>query len=198
MRETTTVTALIAMMLIPAIPMPGNGAGVDASAGPTSGAVAASEAAPSFRFASIDGGMLDTGDWRGRPVLVVNTASLCAFTPQLEGLQALHEAFADRGLVVLAVPSDEFNQELATGAEVAAFCELTFGLTLPMADITTVRGARAHPFYRWLAESHGIRPAWNFTKVLIGADGQPVRAWSPTVAPGSSAVRRAIEAALPG
>jgi glutathione peroxidase len=181
---------------------------IPARAGPLAGAAAPDRpgpadlmpdpAVPAFRFPSIDGGWLDTADWRGRPVLVVNTASLCAFTPQLDGLQALHETYAQRGLVVLAVPSDDFNQELATGAEVAEFCELTFGLTLPMTDILPVRGAGAHPFYRWLAEAHGIRPGWNFTKVLIGPDGQPLQAWAPNVAPASAAIRRAIEAVLPG
>lgn len=195
MYQRTICAALIAAFLAFAPPLPGHGAGVDTSG---SDASAGTEQTPSFHFASIDGGTLDTADWRGHPVLVVNTASLCAFTPQLEGLQALHEAYAGRGLVVLAVPSDDFNQELATGAEVAEFCELTFGLTLPMADITSVRGAGAHPFYRWLAESHGIRPVWNFSKVLIGPDGLPVQNWAPTVAPGSAAIRRAIEAALPG
>ncbi len=190
MRKTIAGTCLIASMLTPAMPMAGDGESMDA--------VASAELAPSFRFSSIDGGTLDTSDWRGRPLLVVNTASLCAFTPQLAGLQALHEAFADLGLVVLAVPSDDFKQELATGAEVAEFCELNFGVTLPMADITSVRGAGAHPFYRWLAEAHGIRPGWNFTKVLIGPDGQPLQAWAPNVAPGSAAIRRAIEAVLPG
>jgi glutathione peroxidase len=153
---------------------------------------------PAFTFPSIDGGTLDLSDWRGRPVLVVNTASLCAFTPQLEGLQALHDAYADRGLVVLAVPSDSFAQELASGSEVAAFCELTYGLTLPMTDITPVRGEGAHPFYRWLADTHGVRPEWNFAKVLIGPDGAFVQAWGPTTRPGSAAITRAVEALLPG
>jgi glutathione peroxidase len=162
------------------------------------GPARAADPAPGFTFPSIDGGTLDLSDWRGRPVLVVNTASLCAFTPQLEGLQALHEAYADRGLVVLAVPSNDFAQELATGAEVAEFCELTYGLTLPMTDITPVTGAGAHPFYRWLAETHGVRPDWNFSKVLIGPDGAFVEAWGPTTGPRSAAITRAVEALLPG
>ncbi len=189
----------LAATLAVALAGPGQRARAADDPGPQRGAAAPPVAtAPAFRFASIDGGTLDTADWRGRPVLVVNTASLCAFTPQLEGLQALHERYAARGLVVLAVPSDDFNQELDSAAEVAEFCELTYGLTLPMTDITPVRGARAHPFYRWLADAHGIRPAWNFTKVLIGADGHPVHAWPATVAPGSAVLRAAIEAALPG
>jgi glutathione peroxidase len=158
----------------------------------------AGEPVPPVSFPSIDGGTLNLADWRGRPVLVVNTASLCAFTPQLEGLQALHDTYADRGLVVLAVPSDSFAQELGSGAEVAEFCELTYGLTLPMTDITPVTGAGAHPFYRWLADTHGVRPEWNFAKVLIGPDGAFVDAWGPTTGPGAAPIRRAVEALLPG
>ena len=89
-------------------------------------------------FPSIDGGTLSIEDWRGTPVLVVNTASLCGFTPQYEGLQALYDAYRDKGLVVLAVPSDDFNQELDSADAVKDFCEITFGLDLPMTDITPV------------------------------------------------------------
>jgi glutathione peroxidase len=188
--------AFIPILLV--LPIAGVAAVAVAMATLAPGPAAAADPAPSFTFPSIDGGTLDLSDWRGRPVLVVNTASLCAFTPQLEGLQALHEAYADRGLVVLAVPSNDFAQELATGAEVAEFCELTYGLTLPMADITPVTGADAHPFYRWLADSHGVRPDWNFAKVLIGPDGQYVDDWGPTTGPRSAAIRRAVEALLPG
>lgn len=154
-------------------------------------------AAPQFRFPSIDGGTLDLSAWRGRPVLVVNTASLCGFTPQYEGLQALYDRYRGRGLVVLAVPSNDFRQELASEAEVKAFCELTYGLDLPMTEIARVRGGAAHPFYRWLAEAHGFRPAWNFNKVLLGPDGLPVAFWGAATRPEAPAVLRAIEPLLP-
>jgi glutathione peroxidase len=151
-----------------------------------------------FRFDSIDGGTLDLDAYRGKPVLVVNTASQCGFTPQYEGLQALYETYRDRGLVVLAVPSDDFNQELATDAAVKDFCAVNFGLTLPMTTITHVRGAQAHPFYAWLASEHGIAPTWNFNKVLLDAEGQPVAYFPSSTRPGSAPMRRAIEAALGG
>jgi glutathione peroxidase len=153
-------------------------------------------AAGPFAFASIDGGSLSTADWAGRPVLVVNTASRCAFTPQYEGLQALYDRYRDRGLVVLAVPSDDFRQELASEEEVKEFCELNYGLDLPMTEITRVRGPSAHPFYRWLAEAHGFRPRWNFNKVLLGPDGAPVRTYGSGAAPTSPALTREIEALL--
>jgi glutathione peroxidase len=169
-------TALAAMLLLTAAP-----------------AYAVSDAV----FPSIDGGEIRLSDWAGRPVLVVNTASLCAFTPQYEGLQALYDRYRDEGLVVLAVPSDSFGQELGGEGEVKDFCEMTFGLDLPMTEITPVKGQAAHPFYRWLAEEHGVEPAWNFAKVLIGPDGGFVADWGPTVGPESPQIVGRIEALLP-
>lgn len=150
-----------------------------------------------FTFPSIDGGTIDLDDWTGKPVLVVNTASLCAFTGQYEGLQALYDRYRDAGLVVLAVPSDSFGQELGAEGEVKDFCEMTFGLDLPMTEITPVKGQAAHPFYRWLADAHGVEPAWNFAKVLIGPDGAFVADWGPTVGPESREIVGRIEALLP-
>lgn len=154
-------------------------------------------AAPDFIFPSIDGGEIALSDWAGRPVLVVNTASLCAFTPQYEGLQALYDRYREAGLVVLAVPSDSFRQELGSEGEVKDFCEMTFGLDLPMTEIIDVSGRDAHPFYRWLAEAHGVAPEWNFAKVLIGPDGAYVAYWGPMVTPGAAQVTSRIEALLP-
>ncbi len=144
------------------------------------------------RFASIDGGWIDLAAHEG-PALVVNTASLCAFTPQYDGLQQLHETFGPRGLLVLAVPSDDFRQELGSDAEVAEFCQLTFGLDLPMATITPVTGAAAHPFYRWLSETEGWAPRWNFSKVLLD-EGRVVGTWGSATRPAS--LGAAIEDAL--
>ncbi|MDO5648901.1 glutathione peroxidase [Paracoccus sp. (in: a-proteobacteria)] len=152
--------------------------------------------APSFRFPSIDGGTLNTADWRGRPVLVVNTASLCGFTPQLEGMQALYDELSPRGLVVLATPSNDFNQELDDAKKVREFCTLQFGITLPMSDIIHVRGDNAHPFWAWVRDSHGFSPNWNFNKVLIGPDGQIVDTWRSITGPGSRAIRRQIDPLL--
>jgi glutathione peroxidase len=151
---------------------------------------------PDAPFASIDGGEISLKDWAGRPVLVVNTASLCAFTPQYEGLQALYDTYRDRGLVVLAVPSDDFRQELGSEKEVKAFCELTYGLDLPMTEITHVRGPAAHPFYAWLRAETGFEPSWNFNKVLISGDGEVVGTYGATVKPLSRRLTGAIEALL--
>ncbi|MFD3190392.1 glutathione peroxidase [Sedimentitalea sp. HM32M-2] len=148
------------------------------------------------QFDSIDGGPLAIEDWRGQPVLVVNTASQCAFTDQYAGLQALYDRYRARGLVVLAVPSDDFRQELDSAAEVRAFCALNYDLDLPMTDISPVRGAAAHPFYRAVRAETGFEPAWNFNKILIAPDGSVAATWGAMVRPDSGMVRRVIEGFL--
>ncbi len=153
-------------------------------------------AADGFRFASIDGGEIDLADWQGRPVLVVNTASLCGFAGQFDGLQALHDRFGDRALI-LAVPSNDFEQELASEAEVKEFCALTYDLTLPMTEITPVRGEAAHPFYAWVRDETGFVPGWNFNKVLIAPDGEIVGTFGSNVTPESPRIAGAIAAMLP-
>jgi len=147
-------------------------------------------------FPSIDGGTVDMADWAGQPVLVVNTASRCAFTDQYEDLQALYDTYRDAGLVVLAVPSDDFRQELDSAEEVRAFCELTYGIDMPMTDITSVKGPDAHPFYQAVQAETGFVPRWNFNKVLIGPDGQVIDTWGSTTRPMARPITRAIEAAL--
>lgn len=154
-------------------------------------------AAPlSHSFPNIDGGTLDLSAWQGQPVLVVNTASQCGFTGQYAGLQDLYDAYKAQGLVVLAVPSDDFRQELESAAEVKEFCEMAFGLDLPMADISHVRGGEAHPFYRDVKAETGFEPTWNFNKVLIGRDGAVAGTWGSAVKPQSRQITRAIEAQL--
>lgn len=150
--------------------------------------------AAAFEFEALEGGTIDLDDLRGRAVLVVNTASLCGYTGQYAGLQALHEDYADRGLTVIGVPSDDFRQELASEAEVAAFCEVNYGLTLPLTTITDVRGPDAHPFYRWLA-TQGAVPRWNFNKALISPEGALLAFEGAGTTP--ERMRPAIEAALP-
>lgn len=154
-------------------------------------------AAPSnATFTNIDGGTHELSAWEGQPVLVVNTASQCGFTPQYEGLQALYDTYKDRGLKVLAVPSDDFNQELDSASEVKEFCEITFGLDLPMTDITPVRGSNAHPFYQSVKDETGFIPKWNFNKVLIAPDGSVAGTWGSSTRPTSRPITRAIEALL--
>ncbi len=154
-------------------------------------------AAPAdFSFASMDGGEIDLADWRGQPVLVVNTASRCGYTPQYDGLQALYDTYRDQGLVVLAIPSNDFRQELASNADVQDFCEVNFGLTFPMTTITSIRGDAAHPFYKWLEAEAGFTPGWNFNKVLIAPDGSVAATFGSNARPMSRPVTSAITGLL--
>lgn len=152
-------------------------------------------AADTFRFASIDGGEIDLGDWRGKPVLVVNTASMCGYAGQFDALQDLQDRFGDKALI-LAVPSDDFNQELADEAAVKEYCALTFDITLPMTEITHVRGPGVHPFYAWVRKETGFVPRWNFNKVLIAPDGSIAGTWGAGVKPESADIAGRIEAML--
>ncbi|MCQ0969381.1 glutathione peroxidase (plasmid) [Paracoccus sp. TK19116] len=153
--------------------------------------------APTFTFPGIDGSTIDSAEWRGKPALVVNTASLCGFTPQLEDMQALYESHAPKGLVVVAVPSDDFAQELDDAKKVKEFCTLQYGITLPMTDILHVKGKDAHPFYAWVKEQSGFQPGWNFNKILLGPDGNIVATWGSMTKPGSDAILSKVEPLLP-
>ncbi|MGR3511847.1 MAG: glutathione peroxidase [Paracoccaceae bacterium] len=166
--------------------------------GLTLGASNATAAPLTGIFNSIDGGTLDIEAWRGQPVLVVNTASRCGFTPQYDDLQALQDTYEAAGLVVLTVPSNDFRQELGSNEEVKDFCEVNFNLTLPMTEITPVKGRDAHPFYRQLRENAGFTPMWNFDKVLLGPDGTVQGTWRSVTSPLSPKITQAVEAALPG
>ena len=135
-----------------------------------------------------DGKDFDFGDLRGRPVLVVNTASKCGFTPQYKGLEALHRKYEGRGLAVVGFPCGQFaNQEPGDDAEIAEFCELNFGVTFPLMSKVEVNGKGTHPIFAWLRRSTpgllGDRIRWNFTKFLVSRDGKGVRRYSPATKP---------------
>ena len=147
-------------------------------------------------FKSIDGGIIDTNDWRGKPYLIVNTASKCGFTRQYAPLQKLYDRFHDQGLQMIAVPSDDFNQELDTDQQVKAFCELTYGIDMPMSITTSVKGNQAHPFFKAIKKETGFVPSWNFNKVLIDRDGNLAATWGSTTNPMSTKIITAIKASL--
>ena len=147
-------------------------------------------------FKSIDGGIIDTNDWRGKPYLIVNTASKCGFTRQYAPLQKLYDRFHDQGLQMIAVPSDDFNQELDTDQEVKTFCELTYGIDMPMSVTTSVKGDEAHPFFKSLKEEAGFVPSWNFNKILIDANGKLVETWGSTTNPMSAKIISAVKSTL--
>ena len=158
-----------------------------------------SRTAHSFSFPDIDGGTLRLSDHAGRAVLVVNTASRCGFTSQYAGLQQLHERYASEGLTIIGVPSNDFGQqEPGTEQEIRAFCSGTYGVQFPMTGKTRVRGASAHPFYRWARDELGPQnaPRWNFHKYLVGRDGRLLAAFPSHVTPMGQPIREAVEAAL--
>jgi glutathione peroxidase len=155
-------------------------------------------APPAWSFDSIYGGTYAAGDFAGKPILLVNTASLCGYTPQYAALQKLYDTYKDQGLIVLAVPSDDFNQEKASNAEVKTFCELNYGITLPMAVISHVTGPEAHPLFAWLRETEGYEPRWNFNKVLFDRTGAVVGTWRSGTEPMGGEIEAAVQQVLGG
>lgn len=154
-----------------------------------------------FTATSIAGDDVDLADYRGKAVLVVNTASKCGFTPQYEGLEDLHRRYGDDGLVVLGFPCDQFgHQEPGDEAQIADFCQLNYGVSFPMFAKVEVNGDGAHPLYRWLrSEKGGLlgdRIKWNFTKFLVAPDGTVVDRYAPSTKP--QKLVGDIEAILPG
>ena len=137
------------------------------------------------RYTSLQGKPLDLCSFAGRPVLVVNTASKCGYTPQFEKLEAMHRRYQKSGLVVLGFPSNDFNQELATNKEIAEFCKLTYFVEFPMIEQGSVTGPLATPFFRQLAAAAGAAPRWNFHKYLIAPDGKVVYSFPSAVEPDS-------------
>ena len=131
--------------------------------------------------------------YRGKTLLIVNTASRCGFTYQYEGLQKLHDKYSERGLIVITVPSNDFNQELKTDAAVQNFCEINYNLSLPMTTITSVKGGRAHPFFQWMQKEYGFTPRWNFYKVLLDPDGNLVETYNSITKPTSPKITAKIE-----
>ncbi|MEO8805566.1 MAG: glutathione peroxidase [Burkholderiaceae bacterium] len=164
----------------------------------------ASSSAPTsiydFEALSIEGKRASLATQRGKVLLIVNTASACGFTPQFAGLEALWKTYADKGLVVVGFPSNEFgNQDPGSNDEIASFCELNYGVSFPMMEKVEVNGTKAHPLFKWLTQeapgvlgTTGIK--WNFTKFLVGKDGKVIRRYAPSDKP--EAMKQDIEAAL--
>ncbi len=153
-----------------------------------------------FEALSINGQPVPLSHYKGQVLLIVNTASACGFTPQFAGLEELHKAYGPRGLAVLGFPCNQFgSQDPGSNEEIAGFCQLNYGVSFPMMSKIDVNGAEAHPLYRWLtAEAPGLLGSkaikWNFTKFLVGKDGQVLKRYAPQDAPAKLAGD--IEAAL--
>ncbi|MER7456526.1 glutathione peroxidase [Micromonospora sp. NPDC126480] len=152
---------------------------------------------------ALTGGSADLAGYRGRALLVVNVASRCGLTPQYAGLQALHDEYAGRGLVVLGVPCNQFaGQEPGSAAEISDFCQVNYGVTFPLTEKVDVNGPHRHPLYAALvdtpdADGHTGDVRWNFEKFLVSPDGAVAARFAPTVEPDSPELRAAIEKVLP-
>ena len=149
-----------------------------------------------FSIPAIEGGDLKFAAFKGRVLLVVNTASMCAYAPQYEQLQKLHTTLAKQGLTVIGVPSRDFNQEYSDDAAVKTFCEVSFGIDFPMTTVSHVKGTSAVPFYAWVRAQTGWEPNWNFQKILIGRDGRIKATFTSADEPAASPLRDAVVAAL--
>lgn len=138
---------------------------------------------------------LPLSQFKGQPLLIVNTASQCGFTYQYKGLEAVWQENRDNGLVVIGVPSNDFGrQEPGKASEIAEFCEINFGVDFPLAAKTPVSGKEAHPLFKYLSDQGGFlsRPRWNFYKYVIGRDGKLVTWFSSLTKPDSATFKRAI------
>lgn len=151
-----------------------------------------------FSFGGLAGGDIRLSEYTGRPLLIVNTASLCGFTPQYAGLQELWTEFSGRGLMIVGVPSNDFGgQEPGGATEIAKTAQQHYGVTFPIAAKAVVKGPGAHPFYRWAAEARPKDvPRWNFHKYLIGPDGYIADVFPESVEPSDTRVKTAIARAL--
>jgi glutathione peroxidase len=161
------------------------------------GLPAAEQSFYDFKTNTLKGAPADLGIYRGKVALVVNVASYCGFTPQYKGLEKLNREMKDKGVVVLGFPSNDFGeQEPGSAEEIEQFCKLTYDVTFPMfSKVVTMKGADQSPIYGWLGKS-GHLPAWNFSKYVIGKNGQVVAFFPSDVTPESPQLRAAIAKAL--
>ena len=151
-----------------------------------------------FKINSITGDVIDLNNFKGKPVLIVNTASYCGFTKQYDDMQKLWEKYRDRGLVVLGVPSNSFNQEKTKNNEVKEFCEVNFNINFPLTEITDVKGDNSHEIYKWAKENYGKSavPKWNFYKILINKEGKIEDTYASLTNPTSKKIIKKVESLL--
>jgi glutathione peroxidase len=145
------------------------------------------------QFKTLQGESINLCDYRDKPILVVNTASKCGFTPQFEKLESLYSQYKDKGLLVIGFPSNDFRQELKSDSEIGSFCKLTYGVKFPMVSKGAVSGSNANPFYKQLAAISGQQPQWNFHKYVIAPGGKSVQSFTSTTQPDDPAIMKLIE-----
>ena len=148
-----------------------------------------------FKIVSITGEQINLNDYKNKAILLVNVASYCGFTKQYADLQNLWEIYRDKGFVVIAVPSNSFNQEKNSEKEIKKFCEVNFNINFPMTSIYEVKGDNAHAIYKWAMNNHGKSaiPKWNFHKILIGKDGKIVDTFVSFTNPTSKKITKIID-----
>ena len=151
-----------------------------------------------FKINSITGDVIDLNDFRGKPVLIVNTASYCGFTKQYNDMQNLWDKYKDKGLIVIGIPSNSFNQEKTNNNDVKEFCEVNFNINFPLTEITEVKGDNAHEIYKWAKDNHGKSavPKWNFYKILINNEGKIEDTYASLTNPTSKKITKKIESLL--
>jgi len=148
------------------------------------------------KFKTVHGKEVNLCEYADRPILVVNTASRCGFTPQFAKLQAMYEEYGSKGLMVVGFPSNDFRQELATNAAVGEFCLVNYGVKFPMMELSSVKGASANPLFRDLAAATGTPPGWNFHKYLIAPGGRQVYSFATRTEPDAPEVMSKLEPML--
>jgi glutathione peroxidase len=156
-----------------------------------------SQSAYDFNLTAIDGEAMPMAAYKGKAVLLVNTASFCGFTAQYDGLQKLYETYGAQGFTVIGVPSGDFGgQEHGKNSEIKEFCESKFNVRFPLTEKSVVKGDKAIALFKWVADSTASPPQWNFHKYLIGRDGKVIAAYSSRTAPDAAELKIAIEKAL--
>ena len=151
-----------------------------------------------FNIESISGEMINFNKYKGKAVLVVNTASYCGFKKQYDELQSLWDNYKSRGLIVLGIPSNSFNQEKSSNSEIKEFCEVNFNIDFPLSTITEVKGKNSHELFKWAEQNHGKSavPKWNFYKILINKEGKVEETFSSFTKPMSKKITSRIEQIL--
>ena len=151
-----------------------------------------------FNIKSIEGNEINLENYKNNVILLVNTASYCGFTNQYDGLQKIYQKYKDKGLIVMGVPSNSFNQEKNEESEIKQFCEVNFDITFPMTSIYDVRGENAHPIYKWAKDNHGKSavPKWNFHKIIINKEGKIEETFSSLTKPSSNKILSVLDKLL--
>ena len=151
-----------------------------------------------FQIESINGEIINFKEYENKVILLVNTASYCGFTKQYDDLQKLWDQFKSKGLIVLGIPSNSFNQEKKNNSEIKKFCEMNFNINFPLSTLTDVKGNNAHEIFKWAKENHGKSaiPKWNFYKILINKEGKIEETYSSLTKPTSNKIIKKIESLL--